>query len=126
MNHSEEQPTNDIGNVSDQSAGMMHVGSQPVNPGWTREYNYRTASMFEPSNSSIHNNHLTSTSVGGVTEEYHYSGDGELHGLNTSTLHLTGMQLNGLDQLLSTSRQRVRDADTIPETTFYLYDAAGQ
>jgi hypothetical protein len=46
MNHSEEQLTNDIGNVSDQPAGMMHVGSQPVNPGWTRKYNYGASSIF--------------------------------------------------------------------------------
>jgi YD repeat-containing protein len=46
---------------------MQHRGNDPVNPGWTRSYNYFEPSLLE---SGKRSNRLTSTTVGGATETY--------------------------------------------------------
>jgi RHS repeat-associated protein len=110
-----------VGNIQ----SVAHTGSQPASSGWTRTYTYNEPSQLEPS-SAIYSNRLTLTSVGGVTDPYSYAGDAGTHGLMASMPHLTAMQWNSLDQLQSTSRQKVKDSNTIAETTYYVYDASGQ
>jgi len=110
-----------VGNIQ----AVAHVGSQPASSGWTRSYAYNEVSQLAPS-IATYSNRLSSTSVGGVTDSYSYAGNGGIHGLMTSMPHLTAMAWNSLDQLQSTSRQRVKDSDTVAETTYYIYDASGQ
>jgi RHS repeat-associated protein len=94
-----------VGNI----LSMQHRGSGPSNPGWKREYTYAT------------NNQVASTSVGTTTETYRY----DAHGNTTAMPHLPLMQWDFHDQLQASSRQSVTGS-AIPETTWYVYDAAGQ
>jgi RHS repeat-associated protein len=95
---------------------------QAANGNWTRAYAYNEASLIEPGKQS---NRLSSTTVGQKTEPYPY----DAHGNMTSMPHLTLMQWNYKDQLSATARQAVNDnppPNTVPETTFYVYDASGE
>ena len=55
-----------------------------------------------------------------MTEAYTY----DAHGNMTAMPHLTLMQWDFMDQLQATSQQVVNDGTA--ETTYYVYDAAGQ
>lgn len=93
---------------------MAHVGTDPVHPGWTVPYTYQESSQLDPSRVS---NRLTSAGASVLTYDE--------HGNTTSLLpELLRMTWNHLDQLSSTARQRVNSG--VPETTFYIYDAAGE
>jgi RHS repeat-associated protein len=99
---------------------MQHRGSDPVNPGWSRSYAYNEPSLIEPAKQS---NRLSRTTVGGanpLNEPYAH----DAHGNMTSMPHLTLMQWDFKDQLSAISRQVVNDGTA--ETTYYVYDAAGQ
>jgi RHS repeat-associated protein len=106
---------------------LIHTGSNPANPGWTRSYTYNEASLLEPGKVS---NRLTSTNVGGSAtwnEPYTY----DLHGNTTSMPQLQSMQWDFKDQMLMTQRQAVnpQDGDGIlhqGERTYYVYNAAGE
>lgn len=100
---------------------MQHRGSDPTLPGWTRSYAYNEASLIEPAKRS---NRLSSTAVGNgnpTTESYTY----DAHGNMNTMPHLPLMQWDYRDQLQATSQQVVKTGGT-PETTYYVYDAAGQ
>lgn len=84
---------------------------------WTRGYSYAEASQLEPSKRS---NRLTKTTVGGADETYAY----DIHGNLIAIPHLSSLAWGFLDQLESTSRQVVTAGTA--ETTFYVYDTAGQ
>lgn len=89
---------------------LQHTGSDPAHPGWTRTYHYAGPG-----------NRLGSTQVGaGEVEPYSY----DLHGNMTSMLHLQLMRWNHLDQLGASARQVVTEGAA--ETTYYVYDGAGQ
>lgn len=90
---------------------------QAVNANWTRAYTYAETSPIEAAEK---NNRLSNTTVGATTEPYTY----DAHGNMTSMPHLTLMQWNFKDQLSATSRQAVNPGS--PETTYYVYDAAGE
>jgi RHS repeat-associated protein len=95
---------------------------QAANGNWTRAYAYNEASLIETGKQS---NRLSSTTVGARTEPYTY----DAHGNMTRMPHLTLMQWDYKDQLSATSRQAVNATpppNTVPETTFYVYDASGQ
>ena len=95
---------------------------QAANGNWTRAYAYNEASLIKPGKQS---NRLSSTTVGTRTEPYTY----DAHGNMTSMPHLTLMQWNYKDELSATARQAVNDTPppkTVPETTFYVYDAGGE
>ena len=49
----------------------------------------------------------------------------DAHGNTISIRHLTHIEWNYLDQLIVTSSQSVLESNT-PETTYYVYDSAGQ
>ncbi|HEX8116270.1 MAG TPA: RHS repeat-associated core domain-containing protein, partial [Pyrinomonadaceae bacterium] len=108
---------------------MIHRGSDPVNPGWTRNYTYDEPSLLEPARRS---NRLTGTAVGATTESYSTAGDGyDAHGNMLRMPQLQVMQWDFKDQLRMTRRQAVNaeDADGVErqgERTWYVYDDAGQ
>jgi RHS repeat-associated protein len=114
-NYTEQYVYDAVGNFEK----LIH---QAANGNWTRSYAYTEASLIEPGKRS---NHLSSTMVGQRTETYSY----DAHGNMTSMPHLTLMQWNYKDELSATSQQAVNDnppPNTVPETTFYVYDASGQ
>ena len=100
---------------------MQHRGSDRAHPGWTRAYAYNETSQIEASKL---NNRLSHTTIGSITEPYHYDGPAGLHGNITRMPHLPLMQWDYRDQLQATSQQLVTGGT--PETTWYVYDAAGQ
>src|SRR5262245_47033645 len=98
----------------------MRLIHEAANGGWTRGYAYDEPSLIEPGKTS---NRLSSTTVGSnnpVTENYAH----DSHGNMTSMMHLTLMKWDFKDQLSATARQAVNNGT--PETTYYVYDAAGQ
>jgi RHS repeat-associated protein len=100
---------------------LRHQGSDPAQAGWIRTYSYNEASQLEPDRK---NNRLTSVSIGGTTETYHYDGSAGLHGNITAMPHLPSMQWDFRDMLQAMARQVVGDGTA--GTTWYVYDAAGQ
>jgi RHS repeat-associated protein len=108
---------------------MIHRGSNPANPGWTRNYAYNESSQLELGKQ---NNRLTSTTVGAATEAYSTGGNGyDAHGNMLRMPHLQVMQWDFKDQLQMTQRQAVNadDDDGVlhqGERTWYVYDASGQ
>lgn len=107
-----------VGNI----LAMQHRGSDPVHPGWTRDYAYNETSQLEASQV---NNRLSSTTIGTTTENYRYDGSAGLHGDITAMPHLPLMQWDYRDQLQATAQQ-VDNSGGTPETTWYAYDANGQ
>lgn len=101
---------------------MQHRGSDPAHTGWTRTYAYNEPSLLEPVKVT---NRLSSTRIGNGTtaapETYTY----DAHGNMLQMPHLPLMRWDYRDQLQATSQQVVTEAGT-PETTWYVYDAAGQ
>ena len=99
-----------VGNI----LGIIHAA-----PGgtWTRTYAYQEPSLIESGKVS---NRLSSTTVGETIEAYAH----DAHGNIIKMPHLPLMQWDYLDRLQATSRQVVSSGT--PETTYYVYDAAGQ
>ncbi|KAL5331064.1 hypothetical protein ACEPPN_000593 [Leptodophora sp. 'Broadleaf-Isolate-01'] len=106
-----------VGNI----LSISHAGSDPKNPGWTRNYTYAEASLLEPA--AKKSNRLTSTAVGSTTSSCRYDGLAGLNGNMTSMPHLTLMDWDCRDQLRATSQQQVNSGT--PETTYYRYDSSG-
>lgn len=108
---------------------MIHRGSDPVSPGWTRVYNYDEPSLLEPARRS---NRLTATTIGATTESYSAGGDGyDPHGNMLRMPQLQIMQWDFKGQLQMTQRQAVNssDGDGVQhqgERTWYVYDTGGQ
>ena len=107
--------------------GLIHNGSDPANPGWTRSYAYNEASALEAGKQS---NRLSSTAVSGsqiLNEPYSY----DPHGNMTSLPQLQAVQWDFRDQMVMSRRQAVnagdQDGDTHKgERTYYVYDASGR
>jgi RHS repeat-associated protein len=113
-NYTEQYVYDEVGNFEK----LIH---QAANGSWNRSYAYNEASLIEPGKQS---NRLSSTTVGQRTEPYTY----DAHGNMTSMPHLKLMQWDYQDELSATARQVVNDtssSNTVPETTFYVYDASG-
>ena len=102
----------------DQAGNFLQLIHQAAAGNWTRGYSYNEPSLIEAGNNS---NRLSSTIVGASSSDL-YSHDA--HGNMTSMPHLTLMRWDFKDQLKTTARQAVNDGT--PETTYYVYDAAGQ
>jgi YD repeat-containing protein len=97
---------------------MQHCSSDPAHPDWTREYAYAEPSLIEPAKTS---NRLSRTTVGATPETYTH----DAHGNMTRMPHLPLMRWDFKDQLQATAQQVVNNGGT-PETTYYVYDSAGQ
>jgi RHS repeat-associated protein len=105
----------EVGNI----LHMIHTGSHPANPGWTRSYTYHEPSQLEPGKSS---NRLSYTHISGEPpEQYTY----DVHGNMTTMPHLPLMKWDYQDQLQASSQQTVNNGGT-PEFTYYVYDSNGQ
>jgi RHS repeat-associated protein len=88
------------------------------NGAWTRSYFYDEPSLLEPGKMS---NRLSATAAGNdPAERFAY----DAHGNMTDMPHLTMMRYDHRDQVSATARQAVSEGT--PETTFYVYDGAGQ
>ena len=115
-NYSESYDYDKVGNFKT----MSHLaGSGAGN--WTRTYTYNESSLLESAKKS---NRLSQTALqtGASLPVEPYSYDA--HGNMTRMPHLPSMQWNFKDELCAISRQVVGVG--APETTFYVYDAAGQ
>ncbi len=105
----------EVGNI----LKMMHVGTHPTNPGWTRTYTYHEASQLEPGKTS---NRLRRTHIGDEPPElYTY----DIHGNMTGMPSLSLMQWDYRDQLQATAQQVDNNGGT-PEITYYVYNSSGQ
>jgi RHS repeat-associated protein len=100
--------------VYDGVGNILSLAHQAAGGNWTRTYAYD-----EP-NSPPTNNRLTSTTVG-ATKEQPYTYDA--HGNMTAMPHLSLMAWDFKDELQAT-QQRVASGPV--ETTYYVYDSAGQ
>lgn len=116
-NYTEQYSYDAVGNFEQ----LIH---QATNGNWTRVYSYTEWSLIEPK--TKYSNRLSSTTVGGFpTEPYAYDAHGNMNAMPQLTL----MQWDYKDQLSATSLQTVNATpppDTVPETTYYVYDAGGQ
>jgi RHS repeat-associated protein len=104
----------------DSVGNFLELTHEAVNGNWTRSYSYNEPSLIEPGKQ---NNRMSGTEVGSnnpVTEAYAY----DAHGNMITMPHLSLMQWDFKDQLGATSRQVVNNGT--PETTYYVYDGAGQ
>jgi len=115
----------EVGNIRQ----LIHRGTDPAAPGWTRAYDYSEASQLEPGQPS---NRLTATTIGATTGTYSSDGDGyDPHGNLLRMPQLQTMQWDFRDHLSMTCRQPVDAADADGtdrkgERTYYTYDAAGE
>ena len=108
-----------VGNI----LSMQHRGSNPANPGWTRNYAYNETSLIEPSKQSnrLSNTRLTGNSP--VVSPYLHDAHGNMirmpHLANHSDTTAANMHWDYNDQL--------QQADLGGGgTAYYVYDAAGQ
>ena len=114
-NYTEHYDYDEVGN-------FLHMIHQAQNAAWQRDYRYDEGSLIEPGKFS---NRLSGTvlhpnSNQPVQEIYTHDD----HGNMTSMPHLRLIQSDFRDQLQATARQVVNDGT--PETTYHVYDAAGQ
>lgn len=96
---------------------FLRLIHQATNGNWTRNYAYEEASLIEPGKQS---NRLSRTNVGATNENYAH----DIHGNMMSMSHLSLMRRDFQDQLQASVRQVVNEGT--PETTYYVYDAAGE
>jgi RHS repeat-associated protein len=102
----------------DAAGNFDRLVHQAAGGSWTRSYVYDEASLLEPAKRS---NRLSSTTVGNnPPEDYGY----DEHGNTTLLPHLSLIEWDFRDQLRATARQVVNGGT--PETTWYVYDAAGR
>lgn len=104
-----------VGNIDK----VIHAGTDPVVPGWTRSYLYTEPSLVQ---AGATNNRLTATRIGSSGPWLTYGHDA--HGNMTSMPHLPRMAWNEKDQLRATAQQVI--VGGVPETTFYIYDGSVQ
>ncbi len=103
-NYSQNYQYDAVGNIL-----QMQHKAQDGN--WTRDYQYEQK-----------NNHLRQTKVGEQVYQYPHHAQ---HGFITAMPHLQRMDWNFRDELQAVARQKITDG-SIPETTYYVYDAKGQ
>ena len=105
----EEYAYDSVGNI----LSMRHVGGAVER--WTRRYHY-----------ADENNRLLATSLpGDGADQFSAPYSYDAHGNMTTMPHLSLIEWDFKDQLQATSRQVVSNGGT-PETTYYVYNAAGE
>jgi RHS repeat-associated protein len=105
-NYTQSYQYDEVGNIKN----MRHVAN---GGSWTRNYEY-----------SANNNRLVKTIVGVNNNDYNYTYHPQ-HGFMTGMPHLEVMKWNFKDELRAVVKQKREDGGT-PETTYYVYDSAGQ
>jgi RHS repeat-associated protein len=99
---------------------MAHRPADQAHGGWTREYLYREPSLLEPTR---HSNRLTATAhARAVASPGQVSYDEQ--GNTTAMPEIPVLRWDEQDRLHATARRP--DEKGVPETTYYVYDAAGQ
>jgi RHS repeat-associated protein len=127
QNYIEQYRYDSVGNLMRVEHHAGRDLEQPGLPLWNRRYQYArdsnrllaTSLPGDPANLPDY------AAVPGYSGKYTY----DVHGNMTAMPHLTLMQWDFRDQLSATSRQVVNSTPPparVPETTFYVYDAAGQ
>ncbi|WP_206070408.1 SpvB/TcaC N-terminal domain-containing protein [Nodosilinea sp. P-1105] len=112
--YTEHYDYDSVGNFLD----LIH---DAMNGNWHRSYSYNEPSLIEPNHQR--SNRLSRTEIGNgisIPEPYTY----DAHGNMTTMPHLPLMRWDYRDQLQATARQVVNEGT--PETTYYVYDAAGE
>jgi RHS repeat-associated protein len=94
----------------DSAGNILQMQHQASGGSWTRDYEYQTDS-----------NRLVNTVVADETYTYPHH---QQHGFITGMPHLSVMRWNFKDELRATARQVINNG--IPETTYYVYNGAGQ
>jgi RHS repeat-associated protein len=107
----------EVGNI----LAMIHRGTDPQHPGWTRTYSYDGDLANPPQRVS---NRLVRTQPAGPSEGTRTDYTYDPHGNMAAMPHLPLMRWDYKDQLQATSKQVV--AAGTAETTYYTYDGAGQ
>ncbi|KAK6340510.1 hypothetical protein TWF696_008836 [Orbilia brochopaga] len=102
---------------------VRHEGSDPVHPGWTRDYFYNEPNPLQPAGADWKNNRLSYTQIGAAQDVYQYDGRPGRSGNITGMPSTRSLQWDWKNQLQASSQQ-VFNGGT-PETTYYVYDAAG-
>ncbi|MBN2439942.1 MAG: VCBS repeat-containing protein [Spirochaetales bacterium] len=107
----------------DNAGNIMTMIHQAGAGGWTRHYAYNEASLIEP---HVKSNRLSATSLPGDNAggPYHARYTHDEHGNMKTMPHLPVMHWDYKDQLQAASQQVVNDGT--PETTWYVYNAAGE
>ncbi len=104
----------------DAVGNLLALRHQASGGAWSRTYAYAEASQIETGKSG---NRLSRTILGdgaSGTEPYTY----DAHGNMTAMPHLSLIAWDYRDRLQATARQAVSSGP--PETTYYVYDSAGQ
>jgi RHS repeat-associated protein len=109
--YTERYAYDEVGNL----LRMAHRSADPVHGGWTRDYRYREPSLLEPARPG--NRLTTATSARAVTTPERFSYDEQ--GNTTAMPEIPVLTWDEYDRLHTTARGG-------QETTYYLYDAAGQ
>ena len=110
QNYTQDYLYDPVGNI----VQMAHKVFDPTVNGWTRNYFYETI-----------NNRLKNTKIGQGVNSFSYTYPHHpQHGFITGMPHLQKMEWNFKDELKLTALQKVNNGN--PETTFYVYDNAGQ
>lgn len=113
-----------VGNL----AHLLHRGTDPANPGWSRDFQYIETSLVEPGRFSnrLSRSVINSGLAPGQNEDYAY----DVHGNTTQMPQLSSMSWDCKDQLNVTQRQSVNGSDQSGqvhqgERTYYVHDATG-
>jgi RHS repeat-associated protein len=100
---------------------MAHRSADQAHGGWTRDYSYDEPSLLEPGR---HSNRLTGTGPARATtdpQRFCYDEQG-----NTVAMpEIPVLSWDHHDRLHATARQAAKGSGA-PETTYYVYDTAGQ
>jgi RHS repeat-associated protein len=118
--YTEEFFYDEAGNIME----MVHRGTDPLHPGWTRTYDYNEASQLE---SNRVNNRLSSTTIGTTTENYRYDGLAGMHGNITRMDHLADHPDPETPNMHWSFRDQLSKIDLGGGgTAYYVYDSSGQ
>ncbi|GIF45860.1 RHS repeat-associated protein [Asanoa ferruginea] len=97
---------------------LAHTGTAG---GWRRAYAYAEASGLD---AAVNGNRLSTVTVAGTAETFRYDGEAGRHGHMTALPHLPAVSWNSREHMAAVTRQVV--ATGTPETTYYVYDGAGE
>jgi RHS repeat-associated protein len=106
----------------DAVGNFEHINHRAQGGIWLRDYHYEVGSFIEQGKFSNQLSHTVLHPNGNQSLPEQHTHDA--HGNMTTMRHLTLMQWDFKDQLRATARQVTNNGT--PETTYYVYDAAGQ